>query len=346
MILTKEDLISKLNLKADEEAWFNSHSSLPLKISDYYFSLIENKEDDPIRRQVVPSCLECVNDASIDPLKEVKNSVTTRLIHRYTNRAALLTTDRCFTYCRHCFRRRFTGLDSGPISEKEIDEAAKYLSKHSEIKELLLTGGDLFTLPLSRLDYLFKKLKEVRPDIILRLCTRAVVTFPERFTDEVMETINKYNYGAPFMLLTHFNHPRELTNESIEAVNKFLSLSIPAFNQTVLLKGVNDDVSTLEELCNKLLYNRIKPYYLFQGDLVQGTSHLRVDIKDGILLDKELRKRLSGLAMPQYTLDLPEGGGKIVLTENHFVAEDEKYYYFTTPEGESRKYPKKDKQVD
>ena len=341
MVSTKEDLEKRLKLTKEEEAWFSSPSSLPLSISDYYFSLIEDNPNDPIRREVIPSILECKDDASIDPLAEVNHSVTPRLIHRYINRAALLTTDRCFTYCRHCFRRRFTGLDSGAISETEIDKAADYLKNHKEIKELLLTGGDLFTLPISRLDYLFKELKALRPDIILRLCTRAIVTFPEIFTPKLMSLIEKYSYGAPFLLLTHYNHPRELTDKSLEAVNKFISLGIPAFNQTVLLKGVNDNADTLEELCNKLLYNRIKPYYLFQGDLVTGTTHLRVDIKDGLALEKELRKRLSGLAMPQYTLDLPEGGGKIILTENHFISEDDNYYYFTTPEGEKRKYPKK-----
>ena len=341
MILTKEDLERKLKLTKEEEAWFSSPSSLPLTISDYYFSLIEDDANDPIRREVVPSILECNDDASIDPLAEVDHSVTPRLIHRYTHRAALLTTDRCFTYCRHCFRRRFTGLNSGAISTQDIDKASNYLKYHKEIKELLLTGGDLFTLPISRLDYLFNSLKSSRPDMILRLCTRAVVTFPEIFTQQLMDVIKKYSYGAPFLLLTHYNHPRELTKESIEAVNKFLSLGIPAFNQTVLLKGVNDNADTLEELCNKLLYNRIKPYYLFQGDLVTGTTHLRVDIKDGLPLEKELRKRLSGLAMPQYTLDLPEGGGKIILTENHFISEDDNYYYFTTPEGDKRRYPKK-----
>ncbi len=240
MVLTKEDLDKKLKLTKEEEAWFSSPSSLPLTISDYYFSLIEDDANDPIRREVVPSILECNDDASIDPLAEVDHSVTPRLIHRYTHRAALLTTDHCFTYCRHCFRRRFTGLNSGAISTQDIDKASNYLKDHKEIKELLLTGGDLFTLPISRLDYLFNSLKSSRPDMILRLCTRAVVTFPEIFTQQLMDVIKKYSYGAPFLLLTHYNHPRELTKESIEAVNKFLSLGIPAFNQTVLLKGVND----------------------------------------------------------------------------------------------------------
>ena len=265
---------------------------------------------------------ENIKIRSADPLAEVSHSVTGRLIHRYEHRAALLTTDRCFAYCRHCFRRRFTGLDSGPISDEEITKAASYLKEHREIYEVLLTGGDMFTLSNDRLEKLFDALKNAREDLVLRLCTRAVASCPSRFDDNLMALIEKYNHGGPFLLLTQFNHPRELNDESIKAVRKFLSLSIPAFNQSVLLKGVNDDADTLEELCNKLLYNRIKPYYLFQCDLVEGTEHLRVSVEKGLELEKELRKRVSGLAMPQYTIDLPEGGGKVILTTDYLEGRD------------------------
>ena len=172
----------------------------------------------------------------------------------------------------------------------------------------------MFTLSDEKLDHLLSSLKEAREDVILRLCTRAVATYPERFTDKVMDIIKKYNYGAPFMLMVQFNHPRELTAEAIKAVSKFVNMGIPAFNQSVLLKGVNDNVDTLAELSHKLLYNRIKPYYLFQGDQVRGTAHLRTSVEEGLKLEQELRKRLSGLEMPSYTIDLPEGGGKVILT--------------------------------
>ena len=330
------------NSFSDEEAWFDHPSSLPLLISDALERLIDPADPhDPIRRQLVPDVRECDRTDSLDPLGEVSHQATGRLIHRYGRRAALLTTDRCFAYCRHCFRRRFTGTDSGPISDIQIEEAASYLKEHGEITELLLTGGDLFTLSDQKLDHLLSCIKDAREDLILRLCTRSVVSMPSRFTSSLMEIIKRHNHGAPFLLLTQFNHPRELTEESIEAVGKFISLGIPAFNQSVLLAGVNDDVDVLEELCNSLLMNRIKPYYLFQCDLVQGTAHLRVPIEKGLEIEAELRKRLSGLAMPQYTIDLPEAGGKVILTHDYLVGKDSEGYIFESPDGGARRYPLK-----
>lgn len=340
MITSLKDLEAHIHLTTGEARWFDSPSSLPLLISDHLAKLMEDREDDPIRRQFVPDIRECDTSCSIDPLAEVDHSVTSRLIHRYGHRAALLTTDRCFSYCRHCFRRRFTGTDTGAISDDEIDKAADYLSRHDEIHELLLTGGDMFTLSNERLDRLFGILRQSREDLVLRLCTRAVASFPSRFDDELMDIIARHDHGGPFLLLTQFNHPGELTRESIDAVRRFLSLGIPAFNQSVLLRGVNDDVDTLEELCVKLLYNRIKPYYLFQCDLVQGTGHLRVPVERGLEIEQELRRRLSGLAMPQYTIDLPEGGGKVILTKDHLVAADGDELVFTTLDGDTRRYPR------
>lgn len=340
MVKSREELEKHITLKEEERKWFEEPSSLPLLISDNLMSLI-NPEDpeDPVRRQFVPDCRECEHSWTLDPLKEVSHSVTGRLIHRYEHRVALLTTDRCFSYCRHCFRRRFTGTDSGAISKEEIDQAAGYLSQHKEIYEVLLTGGDLFTLSDDRLDYLFSALKNANKNLVLRLCTRAIVSYPQRFDDSLMKLIEKYCHDGPFMLMTQINHPRELTEECIAAVRKFLSIGIPAFNQSVLLKGVNDSADTLEELCIRLLYNRIKPYYLFQCDLVQGTDHLRVDVAKGLEIERELRKRLSGLAMPQYTIDLPQGGGKVILTHQYLEGVCDGFYVFTTPDGEQRLYP-------
>ena len=331
---------TEIHLTADEAKWFDSPSSLPLLISDHLADLMQDEEDDPIRRQFVPQCRECDIDDSLDPLAEVDHSVTGRLIHRYGHRAALLTTDRCFSYCRHCFRRRFTGTDTGPIGDEEIDRAAEYLAVHREIYELLLTGGDLFTLSNAKLDRLFSTLRSCREDLVIRLCTRAVASCPSRFDDELMEIIARHDHGGPFLLLTQFNHPRELTDESIRAVGRFLALGIPAFNQSVLLRGVNDDADILEDLCVRLLYSRIKPYYLFQCDLVGGTAHLRVPVARGLEIEQELRRRLSGLAMPQYTIDLPEGGGKVILTKDHLVGEEDGYYVFSTLDGGKRRYPK------
>ncbi len=343
-ISSLNQLEKHLTLTQEERNWFSFPSTLPLLVSEHVMSLI-NKDDpeDPIRKQFIPTCFENMDDlGNLDPLEEEKHSETKRLIHRYANRAALLTTDRCFSYCRHCFRRRFTSNSSGPISEKELEDAAEYLAEHKEIKEVLLTGGDMFTLSDEHIAMMLKTLKEARADIIYRLCTRAIATYPERFTKELFETLEGYNWGAPYYLMTQFNHPREITSETEGIIASFLKLGIIPMNQAVLLKGVNDSVDVLEELSNKLLATRIKPYYLFQGDLVNGTEHLRVKIEHGLEMEKELRKRLSGLAMPQYTIDLPEGGGKVILTHDYTKRHENGKWIFTSPYGGSREYPEKE----
>ena len=340
-ISTLEELSEHITLTEDEKNWDkNGDNTLPLLISDHIIPLLSNPS---IRRQFVPSAKENEdNECTLDPQMEEKHQNVIRLVHRYRNRAAFLTTDRCFAYCRHCFRRRFSGSEIGPASDKEISDAAIYISKHPEIKEVLLTGGDMFTLSDERIDFMLSEFRKHCPGVILRLCTRAVAVYPERFTDNLMSIIRKHlREGAPFYLMTQFNHPAELTDDAVNAVAAFVDMGIPAMNQSVLLKGINDDAGTLTELSEKLLLSRIKPYYLFQGDPVRGTAHLRTSVSDGLEIEKELRKRLSGLGMPQYTIDLPKGGGKVILTHSYLICSDESTgkYIFETPEGGSRTYP-------
>lgn len=345
MVITDiSQLETMIELTEEERTWKeDGPSTLPLLISDHMAKLIANPA---IRRQFVPSSRENTDDiGTLDPQEEKKHEGTERLIHRYTNRAAFLTTDRCFSYCRHCFRRRFTGSMTGPASDEDIRKAAEYLAKHTEIREVLLTGGDLFTLSDERLGKLLSSFKAARPDIILRLCTRAVAVQPDRFTEDLFNVIRENQTGAPYYLMTQFNHPDELTEEAMHAVEGFLSLGIPAMNQTVLLKGVNDDAETLIKLCNDLLMHRIKPYYLFQGDLVKGTAHLRASIRKGLEIDRILRRELSGLALPQYTIDLPEGGGKVALTDNHILAFENGIYAIGTPDGDIRHYPESESEA-
>ena len=339
-ITEMDELASLIELREDEKAWDSSgESTLPLLISDDMVSLLPIEA---IRKQFVPSQKENEDTiGSLDPQKEKEHQGTERLVHRYRNRAAFFTTDRCFAYCRHCFRRRFTGHLSGPANEKEIKEAAKYIKEHNEIREVLLTGGDIFTLSDEKIDSMLSIFKTSCPNVIFRLCTRSVAVYPERITENLIRIIKKHMYGAPFFLMTQFNHPAELTEKAVHAVSLFIDSGIPAYNQSVLLKGVNDDEKTLIELSDKLLMARIKPYYLFQGDPVRGTAHLRTSISDGLEIEKELRKRLSGLGMPQYTIDLPKGGGKVILTHSYLICSDESTgkYIFETPEGGSRTYP-------
>ena len=340
MAITDMKMLSGImELTEDEKRWDpEGPSTLPLLISDAMIPLLSLPQ---IRKQFVPSALENEDaEGNLDPQAEAEHKGTPRLVHRYRNRAAFYTTDRCFAYCRHCFRRRFTGHLSGPASENEIREAAEYMAAHDEIREVLLTGGDMFTLSDSHISMMLGIFRSICPGVILRLCTRAVATAPERFTDDLMAILEKHKEGAPFYLMTQFNHPAELTDAACRAVSRFVDMGIPAMNQSVLLRGVNDDEATLIELSDKLLMNRIKPYYLFQGDPVRGTAHLRTDIERGLEIEKNIRHELSGLGMPQYTADLPGGGGKVILTHCYFRGKTESgHYLFGTPDGETRYYP-------
>ncbi len=337
-ITSIEELEKTVSLTEDERKWDPyGPCTLPLLISD---SIIPLLTADAVRRQFVPSGKENTDTLGcLDPQMEREYSVTKRLVRRYANRAAFLVTDACFAYCRHCFRRRFSGSMVGPCSKKDIDEATSFLSAHMEIKEVLLTGGDLFTLSDEKLDCLLSAFKSAREDIIYRLCTRSLLSNPARFTPSLFSILEKNSFGAPFYLMTQFNHPSEITHEAAVAVRGFVRLGIPIMNQTVLLKGVNDSPQVLEELSDTLLRNRIKPYYLFQGDLVQGTGHLRVSLSRGLEIEEELRRRLSGLGMPQYTLDLPQGGGKIPLTRNMLGPLSDGIWTVMTPDGDVRHYP-------
>jgi len=343
VITSKETLQDHLVLTEEELAFDPSiNSSLPLSIPSYFLNLIDPQNpDDPLRKQVVPSVNEQLPDlgAMKDPLAEVSHSVTERLIHRYPARVAFLTTDICPMYCRHCFRRRFTGTFQGPASEKQTEEAAQYVADHRQVTEILFTGGDVLTLSDSRLEQMIRAFRSKRPDLIIRICTRMPASYPMRITDGLITMLKQFD-TAPFYLMTQFNHPKELTEQATGAVNRFVDAGIPAMNQTVLLSGVNDEVSVLEDLCNKLLFNRIKPYYLFQGDLVEGTAHFRVPLEKGLALEEELRKRLSGLAMPVYAIDLPNGGGKVPLSRAYLIGKNaENAWLFKTTEGEIRTYP-------
>ena len=340
-ICTIEQLENRISLTSEEKAWKEGPLSLPLLITDYYMNLIDESDvNDPLRRQVVPSSRE--NTLGLledpDPLSELANSKTGRLIHRYESRAAFLATDICAQYCRHCFRRRFTGNMQGPASRQEVLDAAGYLAENTKIKELLLTGGDPLTLSDQALDEMICLLRQARPDLIIRICTRMVAVQPSRITDSLMDVFKKHN-SAPFYLMVQFNHPRELTKEAVEACAKFIDAGIPAMNQSVLLRGVNDNADVLEELCNALVFARIKPYYLFQGDLVSGTSSFRVPLEKGLEIERELRRRLSGLAMPVYAADLPQGGGKVPLCGSYIEGFENGIWTFRTLEGEKRSYP-------
>lgn len=337
-IKTIEDLKNYVKISEKEEKWDQKGpNTLPMLISDNIIPLLKY---DAIRNQFVPTCDENSDTVgTLDPQLEESYTPCNRLVHRYENRAAFLTTDICFAYCRHCFRRRFSGSMQGPSSEQEIIAAASYLKEHAEIKEVLLTGGDIFTLSDNQLDSMLTIFKDAREDIIYRLCTRALLSNPDRFTDKLFSVIEKNNHGAPFYLMTQFNHKEEITEKAEKILSRFARMGIPMMNQCVLLKDVNDSVDEQVELCNKLLFNRVKPYYLFQGDLVKGTQHMRVPITKGLEIEYGMRSKLSGLAMPNYTIDLPQGGGKVPLSGDYKINLEDGIWTIKTPDGNIRHYP-------
>lgn len=305
----------------EEETLQGAKDSLATRVPPHYASLarISAGGEDPIHRQSTASPEEAVflPEESCDPLDERRFSPVPNLIHRYKDRVLFLATDQCAMYCRHCFRRHHTGKQKGPATEEMVDEAARYIEGCTEIHEILISGGDPLTMEDTRLFSLLRRFAGIREGLVIRLCTRVPVVDPERITDRFVEELRricKENRTALFVM-TQFNHPREIVSQSVSAIDLFVDGGIPVMNQTVLLRGVNDDVEVLEQLMRSLVSHRIKPYYLFQGDLARGTSHFRVDLDEGIELVKELQRRLSGLAMPTYAVDLPGGGGKVRVLE-------------------------------
>lgn len=373
-IRTRQDLPVSFSLSPAEAAYFaqaeadsaaKSPAGLAFAVTPYYFSLIGKDPADPLRRQCIPRTEELRSrEYEVqDPLSEERFSPLPRMVHRYPDRVLVLVTDECAVYCRHCFRRYFASKRDGVITDSQIERITGYLRSHPEVHEVILSGGDPLTLSDERLEGILQALaaavqsSAAQPNaapatdemplqdtnrrnprrLVMRLATRVPVVMPQRITPALVGLLSGY---APLFVITQFNHPREVTAESRHAVSSLVESGVPVMNQAVLLKGVNDRVEVLTELFQRLLDIRVKPYYLFQGDLAAGTAHFRVTLSNGFELMRELRQKISGLAMPVYAVDLPGGGGKIPLTENYLQSEQGGWYRFTGPDGATYYYPR------
>ena len=298
-----------------------------------YFGAL-NRQCTPIAAE--KNILSCETD---DPLGSQSYHVTPRLIRQYKNRCLLLTTSKCFAYCRFCFRRSYAGCDDGFITAEELKPVLAWLSEHQEIQEILLSGGDPLTVSADKFFQLLKALRSANPNLLFRVCTRAPVFAPEIFTAAFVEKLKSFK---PLWLIPHINHPAEISEvwspESEACLRLICDSGIPVQSQTVLLRGVNDDVQVLAKLFNELVKIGIKPGYLFQLDLAKGTSHFRVPLTDGMKLYNALKKELSGLSLPVYAMDLPGGGGKINIPAVRFVKDGENWKY-TDPNGKNWFYP-------
>jgi len=285
------------------------------RISPAMVDLIESPHD-PIWRQYVPTVQELeVRDGLVDSLDEDANSPVPNITHRYPDRALFLVSPVCASYCRFCTRRRKVG-DPEKIPMAQLESAFRYLGEHTEIRDVIMSGGDPLLLSDRRIEEICGRLRAIPHLEILRIGSRVPCHLPERITPELCDILRRYH---PLYINTHFNHPRELTPAAVEALGRLADAGIPLGCQTVLLKGVNDDVEVMKELMQKLLAARVRPYYIYMCDQVAGAEHFRTTIEKGLEIIQGLRGWTSGLAVPHFVIDAPGGGGKIPLLPEYVV---------------------------
>lgn len=291
------------------------------QITPYYASLMDPDDPNcPIRKQVVPKMDELSDDLpldALDPLEELAHSPVKNVIHNYNDRVAFCVAAECAVYCRYCLRKRMVGDSDYAMNKAELQEGIDFIARTPQIRDVLLTGGDPLILSDSNLEWIISRLRAIPHVELIRIGSRLPVLNPFRITDSLCEIISKYH---PIWVNTHFNHPKELTPEAAEACDKITRAGAPLGNQTVLLKGVNNSSETLRNLFNGLVKMRVRPYYLYQAQLIGGTKHFRTTIEDGKQIMNELRGTTSGFAIPTYVLDTPYG--KVPLTPDGYVQRD------------------------
>lgn len=298
-------------------------------ITPYYAALMDPDDPGcPIRRQMVPRMDEVAPDivGVVDPLEEVAHSPVKNLIHNYRDRVAFCVTAECAIYCRYCLRKRMVGDAGAMMRRTELQAAIDYIAAHPEIRDVLLTGGDPLTFGDRNLDWLLGQLRAIPHVEVLRLGSRLPVTLPFRITPDLCAVLERHH---PVWLNTHFNHPKELTPEAAEAVERLLRAGVPVGNQTVLLRGINDDTATLKALFEGLVRMRVRPYYLYQAQLIGGTAHFRTSIEKGMALMEALQGRTTGFALPRYVLDTPFG--KVPMTRSYVLGRAGDHVVMRTP---------------
>ncbi len=319
-LTTRDDLARFVELTPEEERGMAVAPGLfRVGATPYYAALMDPlRADCPVRMQVIPRPAEAtVTDAEyVDPLGEdgLLPTGSRAVVHRYPDRVLLLALDRCAVYCRHCNRRRMVGHDDGVISRPDLEAALDYIRGQPQIRDVLISGGDPLTLSTAKLEWILSSLRTIPHLDIVRIGTRVPVCLPMRIDAELTAMLKRYH---PLYINTHFNHPKEITDEARGACAQLADAGIPLGNQTVLLRGCNSEPRTIEVLNRQLLKMRVRPYYLFQGDPVTGTDHLRTPVGAGIAIMEHLRGRITGLGIPHLVIDAPGGLGKIPIGPNY-----------------------------
>lgn len=305
----------------EEEGVKKSLKTLRMAITPYYLSLIDTKNPDcPIRKQAVPSGAELHRSPAdlLDPLHEDGDSPVPGLTHRYPDRVLFLITDMCSMYCRHCTRRRFAGQSDSSMPSDRIQKAIDYIAQTPQIRDVLLSGGDALMVSDKMLESIIQRLRAIPHVEIIRIGTRVPVVCPQRITNDLVNMLKKYH---PIWVNTHFNHPNEITPESIEACAKMANVGIPLGNQSVLLRGINDCVNVMKKLVQGLVKIRVRPYYIYQCDLSMGLEHFRTPVSKGIEIIENLRGHTSGYSVPTFVVDAPGGGGKIPVMPTYLISQ-------------------------
>ena len=333
-------LESRLPLTPEERAGtILAGKKLALGITPHFFNLIDREDPDcPIRRQVVPRIEESTTapDEMQDPCGEDSNMPVPGLVHRYPDRVLLLVTDRCASYCRYCTRSRVVSGAGEQELTMDLEGAFAYLQRHPEVRDVLLSGGDPLLLSDSKLDAILTRLRQIPTIEFIRIGTRIPIFLPQRITTDLLNVLKKHH---PLWMSVHSNHPKELTQEVRLALGRLADAGIPLGNQSVLLKGVNDRADTLKSLFHKLLLCRVRPYYLYQCDLISGSAHLRTTIREGQEIMEQLRGHTTGYAVPTYVVDGPGGGGKIPIGPNYIVGMADNRVILKNYKGDVYEYP-------
>jgi lysine 2,3-aminomutase len=342
-VTTLEQLESKIPLTREERGGvLLSGNKLALGITPHFFNLIDPHDPNcPIRRQVVPRIEETVRSPleMTDPCGEDSHMPVPGLVHRYPDRVLFLVTDRCASYCRYCTRSRVV---SG-VGEQELhtnfEEIYRYLEAHTEVRDVLLSGGDALLFSDEKLRGILRRLRSIPHIEFLRIGTRVPIFLPQRITPELCKMLQEFH---PLWMSIHANHPRELTVEVRTGLERLANHGVPLGNQSVLLKGVNDDLEVMKALVHKLVMCRVRPYYLYQCDLIQGSEHLRASVAKGIEIIEGLRGHTTGYAVPQYVIDAPGGGGKVPINPGYILYHDHEKIVIRNYEGKIFEYPEQE----
>ena len=341
-IRSLEELARIFRLSEDEYAAVARHKgSLPVGITPYYASLMGHTDAaEPLRRTHIATGGEYVRapGEDDDPLGEDHDTVVPGLVHRYPDRVLFLVTGTCSTYCRYCTRSRLVGNPGGEyqFSKSQWEQALTYLEAHTEVRDVLLSGGDPLTLSDDKLDWLLGRLRAIRHIEFLRIGSKMPVVTPQRVTRSLVRVLKKYH---PLWMSLHFTHPRELTREVAEATARLADAGIPLGSQTVLLKDINDTPQVMIPLMHGLLKNRVRPYYLYQADPISGSAHFRTGVDKGLAIIAALRGHTTGYATPIFCIDAPGGGGKIQLAPDPVAGRDGDYLLLKNFEGKVYRYP-------